>query len=321
MALSVKQLQYFVAVAESGVLSHASLSLDVAQSAISQHISRLESSLGVTLLERRARGVSLTPAGARLHEHARTILASLKTTEEDIRTFSESTTGSIGVGLSHTAVDHVASSLMRNVRESCPGVALVVREALSAQLVSEVIAGDLDTALVFNPPDDGRLEGVALIEEDMFLIGTPALIGADSGPVRFADMVQQRIITPFPSGSLKAMVESHLLRNRIASNDLLQIDSLAAMRLALEQGLGSSILGRSSVSASLAEGRLHARRIVDPPLSRRLSQVWLRARPRTRAFAEVSHLASVALEEAVREGRWPATILRGDNITRSDVAS
>lgn len=239
MALSVKQLQYFAAVAESGALSHASLSLNVAQSAISQHISRLESFLGVTLLERRARGVSLTPAGARLHEHARTILASLKTTEEDIRTFSESTTGSIGVGLSHTAVDHVASSLMRNVRESCPGVALVVREALSAQLVTEVIAGGLDTALVFNPPDDGRLESVALIEEDMFLIGTSDLIGATSAPVRFADIAQQRIITPFPSGSLKAMVESHLLRNRIASNDLLQIDSLAAMRLALEQGLGS----------------------------------------------------------------------------------
>lgn len=310
MRLGLRQLRYFVAVAEAGVLSHAAQNLNVAQSALSHHISQLEDSLGVALLERRARGVSLTAPGQRLYEHAQAILASVKATEEDVRGFSELATGTIAVGLSHTVVDHVALSVMRQARERCPGVSLSIAEGLSATLVGRVLSGDLDLALAYNPPDDGRLEVEPLIEEEMFLIGSPDLVGDSADPIRFADIPKQPILAPHPSGSLRAIIDSYVLRSQIEPSGLLQIDSLTAMRTALENGLGFTILARASVMDGLRSGRLCARRIVDPVLPRRLAQVWLRVRPKTRAFSEIGRILTSALDEAVRSGRWPAEPIR-----------
>src|SRR4029453_4248492 len=75
LALGLRQLRYFIAIADAGVLSRAGETLNVAQSALSHHVAALETDLGVKLLERRPRGVALTAAGRRLYEHASAALS------------------------------------------------------------------------------------------------------------------------------------------------------------------------------------------------------------------------------------------------------
>src|SRR3954447_19204692 len=99
VALGLRQLRYFIAIADAGVLSRAAETLNIAQSALSHHVAALEADLGVKLLERRPRGVALTAAGQRLYEHARAVLASLGKAEEDIRTFNEAAAGPVSLGL------------------------------------------------------------------------------------------------------------------------------------------------------------------------------------------------------------------------------
>ena len=77
MALGLRQLRYFIAIADAGVLSRAAETLNVAQSALSHHVAALETDLGVKLLERRPRGIALTAAGRRLYEHASAVLSAL----------------------------------------------------------------------------------------------------------------------------------------------------------------------------------------------------------------------------------------------------
>jgi len=88
VALGLRQLRYFIAIADAGVLSRAAETLNVAQSALSHHVAALETDLGVKLLERRPRGMALTAAGRRLYEHASAVLSALGKAEEDVRTYT-----------------------------------------------------------------------------------------------------------------------------------------------------------------------------------------------------------------------------------------
>jgi LysR family nitrogen assimilation transcriptional regulator len=76
--------------------------------------------------------------------------------------------------------------------------------------------------------------------------------------------------------------------------------------MALEAGLGCAILSRATVLADLAAGKYHARRIVDPPLTRACALVSLADRPRTKAFLEVRSAVVEIVRAAIDDGRWPA---------------
>ncbi len=306
MALGLRQIRYFIAIADAGVLSRAAETLNIAQSALSHHVAALETDLGVKLLERRPRGVALTAAGRRLYEHGSAVLAILGKAEEDVRTFNEAATGPVSLGLSHTAIAMVALDIMKTARTNSPGVHLTVVEALSPALIERVLSGTIDLAVTYNPPRDARLDVEPLHDEELYLVGTPGLIGRSSGPVSFSAIPQKSVIGLTPMPASRAIIQTQVLRNQITPSVTLEVDSLSALRMALEAGLGCAILSRSTVLADLAAKKYHARRIVDPPLSRSLAIVALADRPQTKAFVEIRKTVTDVVRSAVREGRWPA---------------
>ena len=238
MALGLRQLRYFIAIADAGVLSRAAETLNVAQSALSHHVAALETDLGVKLLERRPRGIALTAAGRRLYEHASAVLSALGKAEEDVRTYNEAATGPVCIGLSHTALSMVALDVMKAVRKNSPGVHLTVVEALSPALVERVFSGTVDLALAYNPPRDARLDVELLHEEDLYLVGHPSLIGRSSSPIAFSAIPQRSVVGLTPMPASRAIIQTQVLRNQITPSETLEVDSLSALRMALEAGLG-----------------------------------------------------------------------------------
>lgn len=306
MALGLRQIRYFIAIADAGVLSRAAEALNIAQSALSHHVAALEADLGVKLLERRPRGVALTAAGRRLYEHASAVLAILGKAEQDVRTFNEAAAGPVSLGLSHTALSMVALDVMKAARKDLPGVHLTIVEALSPALIERVFSGTVDLALTYNPPRDARLDIQLLHEEDLYLVGTPDMIGRSSGPIAFSAIPQKSVIGLTPMPASRAIIQTQVLRNQITPSMTLEVDSLSALRMALEAGLGCAILSRATVLADLAAEKYHARRIVDPPLSRSLALVALAERPQTKAFLEIRKIVTDVVRAAVSERRWPA---------------
>src|SRR5262245_39897323 len=128
MPLGLRQLRYFIAIADMGAISRAAEALSVAQSALSHHVAELEAELGVKLLERRPRGVTLTAAGRRLYEHAGSIVSALRHAEADVKTFTEEASGPIKIGMSHTAIAAASLQLMQAVRHDCPHVHMTIFE-------------------------------------------------------------------------------------------------------------------------------------------------------------------------------------------------
>src|SRR5271166_1070344 len=171
MTLSLKQLRYFVAIADAGAFARAAETLNIAQSALSHHVSEIETALGVKLLDRRPRGIALTAAGRRLYEHAGAILSAMTKAEIDVKTFTEVAAGPVAIGLSHTVAAMSALSIMRAIGEGCPKVHLSITEGRSPNLTDRVLSGALDFAAVFNPSSDARLQRDPLLTEELFLIG------------------------------------------------------------------------------------------------------------------------------------------------------
>jgi LysR family nitrogen assimilation transcriptional regulator len=200
----------------------------------------------------------------------------------------------------------MALPFMWAVRNRCPDVHLTLVEGLSPSLLERVLSGNLDLAVAYNPPRNGRLTVWPLLIEDLFLVGRPEIIGGSDAPIAFADIPQKEVLGLYPIPASRAIIQAQILRNQITPSPTLEIDSLNSMRLALESGLGCAILAKASVGAELVSGRIHARRIVEPEIERTLSLIALADRPQTRAFDEVRRAVIETASREVAEGRWIA---------------
>ncbi|WP_456686809.1 LysR family transcriptional regulator, partial [Bradyrhizobium sp. P5_C11_2] len=115
-----RQLRYFIAVYEQRNLSRAADQVNVAQSALSHHISNLEAEFATPLFERKSRGMEPTAAGERLYEHARIILRAMAEAETEVREGARVIAGDISIGMANSGVKAIGVQLMRTVLTKYP---------------------------------------------------------------------------------------------------------------------------------------------------------------------------------------------------------
>ena len=306
--LDLRQLRYFVAVAESGALSYAAQKLNIAQSAVSHHLAELEAKLNLSLVERHSRGVTLTPAGARLYERAKFIIGAVAKAEAEVRAFSEEARGPVSLGLSHTVTHIIAVTLMRSAKALLPQVMLGMVEAMSIPLATRLLAEELEIAVLYNPPEDARLDCLPILEEDLYFVGSPDLLSGRQDPINFNEILSYPLVMPHPTSTSRSLIESFYLRNRLPDR-VMEFDSMYALNSALIEGIGCSVLSQATVRQALEEGALIGRRIISPEIKRTLYVATLRHRPMTRAASEVYKLVVEALRSELGRGAWPGRSL------------
>ena len=145
------QLRYFVVAAEAGSMTAAAEQLHIAQSAVSVAVSNLERDLRVQLfIRRRARGLTLTPAGERMLHQARELLAHAREVAAEARGAGESVAGPVTFGCFETLAPHYLPPLFSACGERYPDIELTVLEAEAAQLAEALRAGRIDFALTYD---------------------------------------------------------------------------------------------------------------------------------------------------------------------------
>src|SRR3954471_20887898 len=175
--LDLRRLAVFREVVEQRSFSAAALALDYTQSVVSHHVAQLERELGVTLLERSSRPVRPTPAGARLHAHAGTILGAARTAEADLRAVAGLEAGTVRIGAFLTACASFVPPAIGAFAAEHPGVEVRLDQLEPPASLPRLIAGELDLAVVFieqgeSLDPDPRLERVELAE-DPYRIALP----------------------------------------------------------------------------------------------------------------------------------------------------
>jgi LysR family nitrogen assimilation transcriptional regulator len=203
--MNLKQLRYFVMVAESGGFSQASDAAHLAQSALSRHVRLLEEELDTRLFDRTGRGVILTEQGEYLLEQARSILDQVVHVERSLQAWYEHPIGRVRLGMTPTGSIHSAPALIRELRSLYPEISLHISEGISANLCNRVLDGQLDLAVVFEEPVSDLLRTELLRTEPLCLVTAPGVELPD--PVPLAMLEDMSLILPTQHGRIRVAVE------------------------------------------------------------------------------------------------------------------
>jgi len=148
MAFTIRQLQYFVAVAEQGTVSGAAQSLSISQSAVTDAIKDLEQDLGVELFERHRRGLSITQKGHQFMRHATRILAGVSDARRSFAEEEAPQSGVLHLGVTSLVAGYVLSDLLARYRRAFPSVEVTAIEDNGDYLEHLLVGGELDVAVM-----------------------------------------------------------------------------------------------------------------------------------------------------------------------------
>ncbi|WP_214317668.1 LysR family transcriptional regulator [Nonomuraea sediminis] len=283
--MELRQLAYFVAVAEEQHFTRAAQRVKVAQPAVSQQIIRLERELGEQLLIRTPRGVQLTGAGRAFLPHARATLAAAQSGRDALASMRGLLAGRLSVGTLVPAPQELPSLLGRYRRDH-PGVELRLRDGHTTSLISEVDEGTLDVAVIglgARQPVPDKVDSQVIRTEPAVIVVSRDHPLAASHSVPFAQLRDEPMVTlPPESGqrmALDAAARTAGFTPRIAaeSSDLGILVDLAA------EGVGIALVPRSAAPTS---ERLAIIQLSRPKLTRRLILIWQKdgLSPAARAF-------------------------------------
>lgn len=148
LAFTLRQLQFFVAAAEHSSVSAASKALAISQSSVTEAIKALETDLGITLFERRARGLEITVAGHQFLRHARKIRDDVSDARRAFMVPSEARTGEIKLGVTSLVAGYGLSDALGRFKRTFPGVHITAIEDNGEYLEHLLIGGEIDVAFL-----------------------------------------------------------------------------------------------------------------------------------------------------------------------------
>jgi len=268
--VELKQLEYFVQVAELGSFTKAAAVLRVAQPALSRQVRRLEIELRQTLLIRNGRGVSTTEAGKRLLAHGRGILHQVGRAREEIDDVKGAPVGRVIVGMPPTIAKLLAVPLVNAFRTHLPRGVLSIVEGLSVSMQEWLQMGRIDVALLYNPVKSAAVDIVPFIEEDLFVIG-PKRRSATARPIAVRDLPGFPLIIPSRPHAIRMQVETQLAEIGTRPLVALEIDGVDAILGLVEHGHGFAVLTLNAIRASGRPDAYQSRPIVRPRLRSQLA--------------------------------------------------
>ncbi|MGK6312278.1 LysR family transcriptional regulator [Neorhizobium sp. DT-125] len=263
--MDIRQLGYFVRVAELGSFSRASAFLHVAQPALSRQVRNLEIELKERLLVRNGRGVEVTEAGERLLSNARGILRMVERTYEDIDNARTGKSGKVAIGLPATISIAIATALIRRLREELSDAQVTLIHGRSSQLQEWLLSGRIDMAIMYNAPSSPMLEIHDLVDENLYLIGSEDAFD-DPGPVPLEALASLPMVIACRPNSTRVIVESELARMGQKPNIVFELDPLETMFDLVRDGYGFTVASIRTLKSKGAGPGLAMRKIVGPEL-------------------------------------------------------
>lgn len=282
--MDLKQLEYFVRVAELGSFTRASIALDVAQPALSRQVRLLEVELRQNLLTRNGRGAIPTEAGRLLLAHGRGILHQVERAREELGRVRGALAGRVAVGLPSSLARVLTVPLTRAFRQQMPDASISISEGLSVAMQESLVNGRLDIAVLYNAQPSTDIDISPLLEEDLALVQArpPGLHEDPSpGPISLKAVAELPLVIPSRPNAIRMHVESELANIGCRLKIALEIDGVSAILDLVADGAGCAVLSRNAVANSVRPSAFTVRKIRDPALRTKVSLATSSLRPAT----------------------------------------
>ncbi|MGO8068058.1 LysR family transcriptional regulator [Rhizobium leguminosarum] len=196
MAFTLRQVQYFVAVAEQGSVTRAAQNLSISQSSVTEALKELETDLGVELFERHPRGLTITHSGHQFLRHATKILASVSDARTSFSGQQSTLSGTLNIGVTSLVAGYVLSDLLARYRRACPGIEVSAIEDNGGYLEHLLVGGELDVAvMVISNLRDRMALQAEILETSPYRLWLPMghpLVSADI--ISVADIAREPLI-------------------------------------------------------------------------------------------------------------------------------
>jgi LysR family nitrogen assimilation transcriptional regulator len=282
--MDLKQLEYFVRVAEMGSFTRAALALDIAQPALSRQVRLLEVELHQNLLTRNGRGAVPTEAGQLLLAHGRGILHQVERAREELGRVRGSLAGRVAVGLPTSLARVLTVPLTRAFRQQMPDATISISEGLSVAMQESLVNGRLDIAVLYNAQPGFETDITPLLEENLLLVQArpPGLQEEPApGPVSLKEVSELPLVIPSRPNAIRMHVESEMANIGCRLKIALEIDGVSAILDLVADGAGSAVLSRNAVDSSVRPSAYTVRAIANPVLRTKVSLATSSQRPTT----------------------------------------
>ncbi len=249
--MDLKQLGYFIRVAELGSFTRASSALNIAQPALSRQVRLLEVELRQSLLVRNGRGAVPTEAGKLLVAHGRGILHQVDRAIEELARVRGGLAGRVAVGLPTSVAKVLTVPLTRAFRAALPDATLAVSEGLSVAMQDSLSTGRIDIALLYNASSSSDMEVQHLLTEDLYLVQSTALaVGTSHQAIELNQLADFELIIPTRPNAIRSLVDAAMASLGQRLNIGLEIDGVAAILDLVADGAGCAVLPLNAVSTS-----------------------------------------------------------------------
>lgn len=273
--MNLRDLRYFVALADHKHFGRAAEACFVSQPTLSTQVRKLEEELGVTLVERAPRQAMLTPAGRDIAERARRVVAEVEQMKESARRSQDPEAGTIRLGVFPTLGPYLLPHVVPRIRARFPKLELLLVEEKSDVLLSRLRGGKLDAGLLALPVHDEQLHTEFLFEEP-FLLAVPErhpLAKRDS--LALKELADQRLLLLEDGHCMRDQALDVCQLSGASEKAGFQATSLETLRQMVAADVGVTLLPTLAIKPPVARSEnIHLLGFRDSQPSRRIALVW-----------------------------------------------
>jgi len=309
--LNLNHLRVFRSVCETSSITEAARQLHISQPAASKQLAELESHLGLTLVERRPRGVRLTAAGEVLARHARRLFQEEAAAETALDALLGLELGQLSLAASTTIGSYIVPAVFGEIHAAHPNVRLSLEIANAARVEELVLEGQLDLGLSEGSVASESLHVEVFARDEMVLIAAPEhplVAEARRGKISAQALAGRPLLVREPGSGTREVVQEALAEANIRVSAAMTLGSTEAIKNAVAGGLGIAFVSSLTIALERASGRLAVIELADLSIGRALHLLTLDGKTPSPAALEFKALlrARYPRQAAGEEGSAPS---------------
>ena len=270
--MDLRQLRYFVTIAELGSFTAAASRLNIVQSALSRQIANLEADLGASLFYRDGRRLRLAPAGERLKTAAEKILLEVEDLRVIVQQCNDEVAGPVGLGAHPSDGDVILPRIFNRIHADFPGIQLDPVQAMTAVLQEMLLKGRLDFAILTFPDPLPGLDVDPIAREHVYLVGPADNFPFDGDECTMTQALGVPLVASHHPSRERRALEGLSKKHGIPLTVTVEADGLPLMKLLSQQGRGAIFLPETAVQAEKDDPRWRLARIRDFAITRFLAR-------------------------------------------------
>jgi len=302
--MELRQIRYFIAVAESKTLTNAAKKLHIVQPALSANIKSLETELGVQLFERTRFGMELTKAGKTFLAHAYAISRQIETARVSVCSGLDAPEGSVSLGLPGSVGNVLSIELLKRVSDAYPKVKLEIEEGVPDNLIHAFEAGLLDLLIDFDANVSKRHPIEHLMNEELYFISAFSKDIQPGSKIEFKELAHYPLLVTGGQHGIGYTITNYATKNNIDITTLPSAGGINTTLKMVKAELGFAVLPWSGIYQDIEQNQLSARKVVNPSMHRVVSLLTNGSKPKSIAMSKVIEMIRRVVKDVYAQDRW-----------------